>query len=372
MRILLPITHALHRRNMIASGLVEILEKRGHRVEIFEDVKPRWARLRRTLRLMTLVQGELRSQTYRHKATLRRGRARLEAAVWRVVRRRGVDLESAAMRIEAALPLTKSREIIHAILPVDLVLWPTLLHMDAIENDLIKTALAIDVPVVAAPASWDTLTTKGAFLARPNRVIVWGAAAAAHACQIHGFLTDQVEPTGPPHFWPYESGVEPLGDQILVAGTSLHYWAEEQAFVTELERHFPGRVLHRPHPRSVGVWDQNVEGPARDLRRAGIIVAAFSTIVIEAALMGRPSILVAFGTGEQGRTVDHLAYDHMAEVAKWPHVAVARSMDELAKYVAAFDGNKVPLRSARSRALRIAYCEPGVRDRFADAVERSR
>ena len=381
LRILVPLSHALHRRNLVGSGLVSMLEKRGHQVTLLEDLKPRLARLRKSLRLMTLVQGELRSRTYRHKATLRRSGQRLEAAVWRAIRRRGVDLEALAIRIEGGLPM--QRETLYSIigqdmLAYDVLLWPTLVHQDATDNDLIKAAKALSIPVVAAIASWDSLTSKGSFLVRPDRLIVWGVASVLQAMEFHSFDYDAVEPTGPPHFWPYESGVEPLGDKILVAGTSLHYWQQEKEFVAALEKQFPGRVLHRQHPRtSQSGWAMDVESPKRDLQRSAVVVAAFSTIVIEAALMGRPSILVAFGTGEQGRTVDHLAYDHMAEIARWPFVFTAYERNQLIDWAGRYLGSSVrggPVQEThmRDKALRIANCKPGIRERFCEAVERAR
>ena len=105
MRLAVLCSHDLHRRNLYDSGLVAMLERRGHTVINLGANPPTFNRLRRSLRLMTMVDAEPRNPTYFHKSTLLRGRRRLQASVWRAVRRMGVDLEALALRIEARLPL---------------------------------------------------------------------------------------------------------------------------------------------------------------------------------------------------------------------------------------------------------------------------
>lgn len=375
MKILLPLSHTLHHRNMIESGVVTMLRKRGHTVELVTDLRPRWARLRRSLRLMTLVQGELRSRTYRHKATLRRGGQKLEAAIWRKLRNRGVDLERVAIQTEARIPLPE--DFVHRMFDAARVVWPTLIHMDAQENDFIKAAKLCRVPVYAVPASWDNLTTKGPFLVRPDKVLTWGEASRQHAISIHGFTPEQVSAPGPPHFHPYESvdlNSANVGRFALVAGTTLHFWSQEEATLGALLKAFgPERIHYRPHPRSGAGWNRGIDSVKQDLTGAKVVIAAFSTIVIEAALMGIPAILVAFGNGEQGKAIDHLAYDHMRDIVKWYGVHVARSLDELILSVGLAiqsDAADAVPQLRRRQALPVANCEPGIRERFCDAVER--
>ena len=85
----------------------------------------------------------------------------------------------------------------------DLLLWPTLIHMDAVENDWVKAAKKLGILVMAAPASFDTLTTKGAFLVRPDSLLVWGIESRDHAIKYHGFRDHQIAVTGPPHWEVY-------------------------------------------------------------------------------------------------------------------------------------------------------------------------
>ena len=165
-------------------------------------------------------------------------------------------------------------------------------------------------------------------------------------------------------------------NRVLVAGTSLHFWFEERDIVALLSRRFPDEVVHRLHPRRGGSW----EWPAmlklkNQIAQAWCVVAAFSTVTIEAALMGRPAILVGFGNGPQGRVLDHWAYEHMATVASWPTSKVAHDEDELVRMVA--NALARPLTEEerddlRARALLIADCRPGLHERIARAIEAAR
>ena len=374
MRLGVLLSHPLHERNVVHSGLHGFLEQRGHRVMTFIPGPPRFARLRRSLRLAAMVAEEPRSQTYRHKASLRRGGPRIEAALWRRLAGRGVDLVAWARRVEAGLPIPPYiRQAIREAHP-DLFLWPTMIHMDALENDFVRAAQAQGVPVLGAPASWDTLTTKSAFLTRPDRLIVWGEASKRHAVEQHGFASEAVSASGPPHFRPYEGGVIPPGKGVLVAGTSLNYWEDEAGVVERLRRAFPGvEIAHRPHPRRVGSWDRDVWAVRRALEPAACIVAAFSTVVIEGALLGRPAILVGFSQGPQGRVLEHANYTHMAEVAEWVGLTVLTEHDlhEVLLHILVTHDPDSPDR-LRAAAMHIAHCAPGIQERIAEAIEAAR
>jgi hypothetical protein len=377
LRLALLLSHPLHDRNWLSSGMAEVLRRCGHEVLPLIPGSRRFARLRRSLRLATMVAGEPKSATYKHKSTLLRGRRRLEAAVWRSLAPR-VDLVAWARRVEARLPVPPYiLEAVQAARP-DLFLWPTMIHMDAWENDWVKAAKTMGVPVLAAPASWDSLTTKSIFTVVPDRLLVWGEASRRHAVELHGFTPEVVAAPGPPHFTPYEQGPIPPGNSVLVAGTSLHYWADEDQMVAQLRAMLPGvEIVHRPHPKKAG-WDANVWAVRRALEPAACVVAAFSTVVIEGALLGRPSVLIAFGQGPAGRMLDHERYAHMAEVAHWPSIRIARRLSGLAALIGCALGDSASWCAAhqderlRKMALDIANCAPGIQERIALAIEAAR
>lgn len=317
MKILLPITHPLLRRNWIGSQADIVLTLHGHRL-IYPGLRRHYYRVRHVLRLGSLVgRSRVGSSTYRHKLTLPRSLLdRAAIAVWR----RLADPEMTACRIEARLPIPReAMRIIDSMRP-DLLLWPTMTHDDP-ADDLVKAAKSRGIPVVAAPASWDTLTTKGGFLVRPDALLVWGAASARHAERDHGFARGQIAITGPPHWDHYfEPRAAKPRTKVLIAGTSVVYWEDEEDLAGRLTEDFPGRVIYRRHPRRGGNWSWKACLELRDqLDETAIIVAAFSTVIVEAALQGVPSCVVTFGRG-----LPPLAeYEHMAEVMSW-HGGVAR------------------------------------------------
>ena len=386
MRLAVLCSHDLHRRNLYDSGLVAMLERRGHTVINLGANPPTFNRLRRSLRLMTMVDAEPRNPTYFHKSTLLRGRRRLQASVWRAVRRMGVDLEALALRIEARLPIPTHTLTHVRVARPDLLLWPTLIHMDSVENDTVKAARRLGVPVLGMPASWDNLTTKGSFLVRPDKILVWGHASKRHAIDLHGFPENAVTVTGPPHFYPYESGVTPPGKSIYVNGTSIHYWRDEDVMVDQMRAALPEfTVVHSQHPRRRGGYP-SIDFVKRQLDDAFCLVAAFSTTVIEAALCGRPAALVGFGAGAQGEAMqalgqaatgllDHAKYLHMAEVMQFPGARVAHSLAELCaiiRWMANGPSRPDSPELYRAAALRVADASPGIRERIVAAIEAAR
>lgn len=217
MKILLLCGHRLMVRNMISSGLaaklpgeVTVVAPLADWIEVPADVRKTLrfcplgnpagrfrTRLRRYLRLASLVARERTSITYQNKIA-NEGRSKWQIALWRAVRR-WHDPEAIGRRIEAILPpSTAAMGIVEAIRP-DLVIWPTLIHQ-ADDTEIVKAAKQAGIPVWAMPASWDNLLTKGGFLVRPDKLLVWGETSRAQAIESHGFSDADVVITGPPHF----------------------------------------------------------------------------------------------------------------------------------------------------------------------------
>ena len=73
------------------------------------------------------------------------------------------------------------------------------------------------------------------------------------------------------------------------------------------------------------------------------VVAAFSTVVVEAALMGKPSLLVGFGQSSHGSAMVnyHFELEHMTEVTTWPGVRLCNTRDELLHMCSAYLQKKV-------------------------------
>lgn len=371
-RVLLPISHALHERNFIASGLVRMLENHGHEISIFRPT-PHFQGLRAFLRLGSLVAWEPTSRTCKFKLAQPRSPVhRTQITLWRAIQRL-VDPEVIAARLEALLPPSKSVQATLACRP-DLVLLPTMIHMDAWDNDLVKAAHRAAIPVLAAPASWDTLSSKGGFLVRPDGLLVWGEASKRHAQDYHGFFPDRITVTGPPQFdFYHEPRKQPVEHHVLMAGTSIHYLSNEQDIVKRLRDRIDN-VLYRPHPRRGGDWSWSAMETLRlQLDTAVCVVTAFSTVIIEAALMGKPSLLIGFGQSSHGPAMAgyHYQLEHMAEITTWPGVILCQTQQDLVGWVkAALNGafaNKAD--ELRRRAQEVARCDGHAQERIVAALD---
>lgn len=448
-RLLVLLSHSLHVRNFLASGCLEAMAARGHRVTLLvprnlmaelarttglsrvaERVLPMEpyvggrvrARLRASLRVASFVHRR-GLKTYQHKIKLNRAPwFRLQVALYRLVQRNW-DLERLARRIEVCVgPRRAAPRLIREVHP-DLFFYSTLIHEGA-DVELLKAARALRIPSVAFPASWDTLTSKGFFLVPPDYLLVWGEQSVRHAVEYHGFAPERVFATGAPHLDIYgpgiaaeprdlflsRRGIDPAKRVILFAGTTISYWEDEPLQLRALADAVASGELkdcivwYRPHPRRayrdvlalrdlpyVYVDDQVIRqkttGAAsystrledllhyRSLLEASEgLITAFSTMIIEAALLGKPSLVVGFGRsdGTSARLIEHSEYEHSLEVLRTPGVTLCGSMEELKQGVQRiFAGELAPLAEAlRARAGQIANNLDGrAKDRIVATLE---
>ena len=417
MKLLLALTHGLHVRNWCATGLLKTLVDRGHRVTVLAPepllgwviqgltigdpqgpynrlglcrtlaVEPyTGSRVRRWLRsgpyrTASYATRSIHTRTYAHKlARRRRWRQRLEIAV------AGRLGEGWAMTAESRLaPDPVCLALLRAEQP-DLVVAPSFLHT-GLEVDLLKAARVAGVTTVVPVATWDALVSKGCFLERPDRLLVWGEQSRQHADDLHGFPPARVAVTGAPQFDVY-AAPPPTGPRrtVLVAGTTIAYWQDERQVVEALARdgERAGYAVHyRPHPRQRrehaafvgelgnatldGEWlEQSANGGGFSPRPADLghlrgvldrcfcVVASFSTVSVEAALLGVPTLMVGFGVDIPG----HADWEHISPILTWPGVALCETTDQLLAQV----------RLARSGAFE--SCAGGLRER-ANRVARN-
>ena len=364
-------------------------------------------------------------KTYRHKIRLARGSPTfaLQLGAFSLLGRFG-DVEAMWRRWEERLaPRRSALALVRAVAP-DVLFAPTLIH-DGAEIELVKAARRLGVPSVGFASSWDTLTSKGAFAVRPDYLLVWGAENRRHAVVYHGFEEARVIVTGAPHLDVYADGFEaepraeflarrgiPADHRVLLfAGTTVTYWEDEPRLLRALSEAIEdGRlkrcvIWYRPHPRRplrelpdvrglphVVLDDQasrqKAEGISsysmrpEDLRHyRGLmdavdgVVTAFSTMIVEAALRGKPSLVIGFGVDQAhaGRLVQHAEYEHSLHLLSTPGVVLCRSLEALlheTQRVCA--GEYAELADAlRARADAIARNrDGGARTRIVDALER--
>lgn len=439
MRVLAVLAESLHVRNIAGSGLLSMLRARGH--EVHALVPARLAGVTRDLASgisilpvepyrgsrwrCWLRAGPLRTASYVTRAargevtyatklgrrvTVHRGDR--SAPLWRALG--AGHAETLAVRLERVVPIAAAARCLVEQIRPDVVFIPTTVH-EGSETEIAKAAQAAGVPVVAMPATWDTLTSKGAIFWPYDRLMVWGEQSASHAARLHGVDPGVIDVVGPPQ---YDLSAEPpvgtwgdrSGPMVLVAGSTLSYWQDEATIVERLGAlgaHAPSLfwVWYRPHPRrplhevrvrhaNVHVdqrWRRQAEaGGGFDtdseglrwlgwlLRRATVVVTAFSTLVIEAALEGCPSLLVAFGASTQGaRLLHHAGFGHMAEVVTWPGIVLCGSQEALdgavtsavAPWPESFGASPVDRAALRARAVTVARVDGHARERIIAILE---
>lgn len=381
--------------------------------------------LRRRFRIASFVQRQ-NFRTYRHGIRLRMADSRwyaLQARTFRALARR-FNLEAAARRLESRVPSRRAALALLERARPDLVFCPTLIH-DGSETELLKAARLSEIPTAAFAASWDTLTSKGFFLIPPEDLLVWGEDSRRPAIEFHGFAPDRVHVTGAPQLdvygstWSAESrdrflsrrGIDPSKRVILFVGTTISYWEDEPIQLRALSDAVRSGELkdcliwYRPHPRrayrdvealgelhGVYVDDQVIRqktegvssystrpedlGHYRNLMEASEgVIAAFSTMILEAALLGKPSLVVAFGLNDRkpARLIQHGEYEHSLELVATPGVVLCRSLDELKQGVQRMiSGAFAPLAPAlRARGGQIARnLDGGARARIVETLER--
>jgi hypothetical protein len=123
-----------------------------------------------------------------------------------------------------------------------------------------------------------------------------------------------------------------------------------------------------PHPRCSGeTWDWTGDVIAARLQHALCLVCAWSTLSIEAALCGTPTLFVAYGQG-----VPRFGeWPHMRPILAWPDVRLCRSPAELLQGIR--DLVSGAWQPDRERLRRLAQAQARTdghaRDRIVEAIE---
>ena len=106
----------------------------------------------------------------------------------------------------------------------------------------------------------------------------------------------------------------------------------------------------------------------RALSQAAVLVSAWSTMIVEMALLGRPSVIIGYGEGVPAFG----EWQHMKPVLGWPGVSVAKSPDDLRRLVRwALDGRfNDAAEDLRREADRVARAlDRGARGRIVEALD---
>ena len=144
------------------------------------------------------------------------------------------------------------------------------------QEDTVKAARTLGIPVAAAITSWDHLTTKGLLKTLPDRILLWNDVQRREAVDLHGVPPGRIVLTGAQLFdqWferrPSETrerflgeiGLDPARPYVLYVGSSPNITQpeREERFVRSWIAALRDGgladvgVLVRPHPGNTGHW----------------------------------------------------------------------------------------------------------------------
>jgi len=236
----------------------------------------------------------------------------------------------------------------------------------ASEFDFLRSAKALGIPSLALTYNWDNLSSKSAFFTRPDYLGVIGRQSAEHAHSIHGFPEDRVEVLGSPYIDPHfrhrpGSTESPFPFRyVLFAGCYQPF--DELAPLERLDRAVDEhgldlKIVYLPHPRRLprrrpdlvdeehlrnvlihprvragylaasgsdgkgpGLADRMlpIEAYPALLEHAEHVVCPLSTMMVEAAILGKRVLVIAYHDGlhntSPGVAIDYLHFEGVDDV----------------------------------------------------------
>lgn len=245
----------------------------------------------------------------------------------------------------------------------------------------IMAARALGIPVAVQLLSWDNIVNKGYFAADFDRYLVWSRLMADELVRIRHVPRERIVETGSPNFDFYSQpefdesraafaaryGFDPARPILLYAGTPaglMPHDPEVCGLIVEAIRSgaLPKdlQVLARAHPKDggdrwtalqqqlpelrvsipnqrgdVAAWipdDTSVRDLVSSVRHADVHVNAASTMSIDACVVNRPVVNVAFDPVDAYRSTligQYYRLAHYRPVVEMNAAVVARSMAEL-------------------------------------------
>jgi hypothetical protein len=240
--------------------------------------------------------------------------------------------------------------------------------MDTYSHLAVRSAASLGIPSVMLVSHWDYFSKKGLLRVAPDRIYVWGEDMRRSAIERNGVDPQRLAIVGAPQFEKYlqlsserrhaargRFGIAPGARLLLFPGTSAPF--DERVVLRILDHVIAAdaalsdvRLLYRPHPRA---WARRsaesidpeslprvtLDDPARpggtsdghylDLMAAvDAVVSPFSTMTLEAALCGKPSLCTGFSDGvnswdfTEASNSEHI---RMLEGRRWLTICADRS-----------------------------------------------
>ncbi len=305
----------------------------------------------------------------------------------------------------------------------DVVVHPTV--MDGIYvNDLLLACRAAGIPLVVIMNSWDNISTQRYLHHNPDWLLVWGQQTYEHALRYLGMPPERVIRFGSSQFDVYRRPARiteaefrvrndlPPGRRIvLYAGSSKGL--QEIAHLDRLEAAVEAgelgdaTILYRPHPWGDGgqggehlldrKWKHTrIDSTMRaylERVRAGFrgfflsdyedtrdvlthincLVSPLSTIILEAALLGKPALCFLPMEEESMHFKRAAPLEHFKPMYESPDFVIARAMGELVPGIADMlrrgDDPATPARMRKAASFFVDFFDAPYSERLATFLE---
>jgi hypothetical protein len=267
-------------------------------------------------------------------------------------------------------PLKDIVEIFDRVSPLYVIIPTSLL--DLFCNDVLWACQSEHVACLLLQSGWDNLSSKGIIHHMPTALGCWGNQSILHGHRIQRVLYNSLHALGAPHyeFLKPATAAEVAearrelavadGERLVLFGGSFRQFDETAALLRldaaiESGRFGPLKVLYRPHPWRADrqheddffdhKWSHVVFDPdmkdrymrarrepgylkravpmydmaylARLLSAADAVISPMSTLLLEALIMNRPTMAIAFGDGKHAHNPSLTAQmTHFAEIKR--------------------------------------------------------
>jgi hypothetical protein len=286
--------------------------------------------------------------------------------------------------------------------------------MDTYSHLVLRSAAYLGIPSAMLVSHWDYFSKKGLLRVNPDKIYVWGDDMRRSAIEHNGLDPRTITVVGAPQFEKYlqpldarreaarrRLGVQPSTRLVFFPGTSAPF--DERSVIALLDnaisehsalRHV--RLLYRPHPRAwerrsasdidpgslanVTLDDPTAPGGTSDdhylnlMAAIDAVVSPFSTMTLEAAVCGKPSLCIGFSDGVNSWDFREATNtEHIRSVAgrRWLKVCTDRSLlgSAFAEFVAGLQEPALAERIRREVQSTVFYNESTYAKRLADQLQ---
>lgn len=292
-------------------------------------------------------------------------------------------------------PWDKATEFIRSVDPDAVLIAPLLFQNTYYQNEYVRVAHALGLPVALPVFSWDNLTNKGIIQIEPDRLFVWNETQAQEAMEIHGLPRSALTVTGGMRFEQFfdqeprtergeyfrELDLDADRPLITYLGSSRTIAPEEHLFVQrwlEALRASPDprvascNILIRPHPSNTRIWNpgdferfgnvafsalkrNNVDGVIDAVLHSVAVVGINTTAMLEAGALDRPLFTIIDSAVSDGQT-GTLHFHYLTEVGGGLVTTAPDFETHLGQLTGVLDGDDSFV--SKSRAFTNAFLRP--------------